>query len=331
MSASIIHSKLKYSNMKKVIHFFIFTFFLLGSNASSEAQIIIGGGGNFCSGTVLATITHYTDECTLYAEGKDQAGGANGNPAATFAWYINNLLIESNPGTNRNFEYTVSSPGDTVDLKLIITVPVLTGTCSDSEIVNNIVLSCPIIIPNCPNGPVNINEVENCIDYQANFHANSLINHIDWYYRICGVNGGNEVFIGTTTGNSSNMHTVPIYLESGHDYDNCILIVNAYLFKDDGTCPKKTGTLTLSCDGNGGNHKISIFPNPTQSSFTVQSNDTLKIVEINVSNFMGTIVESRKTNISGEINLSDEQAGVYFVEVQFIDGTSVVKKLILQK
>lgn len=232
-------------------------------------------------------------------------------------------------GLNTNQTISVLSGGD-YTLKLVRFVA---GDCfvSCHEVEQN---DPPATCPTSYSDML-INEVENCIDYQANVAVyNGDVSHLNWYYRICGVNSGNEVFTGMTTGNSWNMHTVPIYLPPGNNYDNCILIVNAYpVLTDDTICEPISNTLTLSCNGNGGEKVIgtSIFPNPTTNKFTVKSQNASPITIIRVRNLHGRVVKITNKDFSQDIDLSDQVAGMYFVEINFADGSTASKKIILDK
>ena len=142
------------------------------------------------------------------------------------------------------------------------------------------------------------------------------------------MNSGNEVFIGTTSGTGS--QSASFSLPPGNDYDNCTLIVNAYVTDTNGDTCKQTTTRVLDCNPFGGRSKTAIYPNPTRSVFNVESTSNSKITEINVRNIYGNLVVSR-TGSNDEINMSGQKVGVYFVEIKLEDGTTEIKKLILER
>lgn len=83
---------------------------------------------------------------------------------------------------------------------------------------------------------------------------------------------------------------------------------------------------------NGGNlyvqevetNLVSLYPNPTNDFFTVQSSE--KVVSVQVYSVTGQKVLSSKN--SEKINVSALNAGVYFVEIKTVDGKLTTKKII---
>ncbi|WP_179319607.1 T9SS type A sorting domain-containing protein [Winogradskyella helgolandensis] len=72
------------------------------------------------------------------------------------------------------------------------------------------------------------------------------------------------------------------------------------------------------------NNTIKFYPNPTQNSFLVVGDDSIKAISI--YSISGQEVKSVK-NVSSEINVSDLAAGVYLVKVQTANST-ITKRLI---
>ncbi|MBU2928286.1 VPS10 domain-containing protein [Winogradskyella psychrotolerans] len=72
------------------------------------------------------------------------------------------------------------------------------------------------------------------------------------------------------------------------------------------------------------NNTIKFYPNPTQNSFLVVGDDSIKAISI--YSISGQEVKSVK-NLSSEINVSDLAAGVYLVKVQTANST-ITKRLI---
>lgn len=75
-------------------------------------------------------------------------------------------------------------------------------------------------------------------------------------------------------------------------------------------------------------NQISIFPNPSNGLFTIQSSDRISNIEI--SNLIGEKIYFSQINLDKtEIDLSKEPTGIYFIKVNSEKGT-VTKKIIIQ-
>ncbi len=79
-----------------------------------------------------------------------------------------------------------------------------------------------------------------------------------------------------------------------------------------------------------------IYPNPTSGTFTLSFNavDVVDNVETRVSSVTGQVVYTQQYSVGGteftkEIDLGDQPAGVYFVELNF-DGERLIRKLVIQ-
>lgn len=79
--------------------------------------------------------------------------------------------------------------------------------------------------------------------------------------------------------------------------------------------------------------KINIYPNPTNGNFTINSNfpDTEKI-EITITNCIGQVVDNKKYKYSSQLNvdLSEKQKGIYFIEIKTDKQTSFREKILYQ-
>ena len=71
---------------------------------------------------------------------------------------------------------------------------------------------------------------------------------------------------------------------------------------------------------------ISIYPNPSYNKFTVQVPPTTRYVQI--SNFLGQIIEERPVTSQTEIQFEIEDNGIYFIKV-ITDKETITKKLII--
>jgi len=95
----------------------------------------------------------------------------------------------------------------------------------------------------------------------------------------------------------------------------------------------KKGIQVNSCAGQRPllNDDISIYPNPTRDAFKIESKNDVDIAQFTVRDIHGSIITSRRNNFTDEINISNNPVGIYFVEIKFNNGQSLIKKLILQK
>ena len=73
------------------------------------------------------------------------------------------------------------------------------------------------------------------------------------------------------------------------------------------------------------NHKIVIFPNPSNGRFTINSSEVIK--EIKVFNVLGKIV-FKKSNVEGEIDLTNIQKGIYLLEIKNQEGETLKSKIV---
>lgn len=100
--------------------------------------------------------------------------------------------------------------------------------------------------------------------------------------------------------------------------------IRIILYDADGRrCEKKVRNIQINCSS-----KAVLFPNPTSGTFEVQTDKT--ITQLTVRSIYGKTVHVLTDNFKRPISISNELSGIYFVEVNFDDGTSVIKKLVLE-
>ena len=75
-----------------------------------------------------------------------------------------------------------------------------------------------------------------------------------------------------------------------------------------------------------GDINLSVYPNPTNGSFIVNSSE--KINEINIFNSLGECVHKEKPN-SQNVNLQVDKTGIYFVSIKTVTGV-FTKRIIVQ-
>lgn len=86
-------------------------------------------------------------------------------------------------------------------------------------------------------------------------------------------------------------------------------------------------TSTLSNEDFDSN-SFSIYPNPTSSVLNISNPNSLEIKNILVVDINGRIVKNQSDSLS-QINVSDLNAGVYFVTIEAAEGKTT-KKFIKQ-
>ncbi len=153
----------------------------------------------------------------------------------------------------------------------------------------------------------------------------SNVNHINWTWALGGYTGS-ITSTGTTT---------PIYYPSGN-WNNYYIVIRAQVVFNNGqTCNFVSRSFLLRCgSGPGGPidyYRTSIYPNPTKGSLFVKTEKEVAISKITISNSHGLKMKSVKTNFSEAMDLSRLDKGIYTVRIDFADGSSETKKLILEK
>ncbi|MEL6811587.1 MAG: zinc-dependent metalloprotease [Bacteroidota bacterium] len=249
------------------------------------------------------------------------------NSEYDFEWRIQGVIPVVSTAEEFIYDFSGFTNG-TYNVTLTISYSSGTENCEDT-IVQPITIGCGINPnPTCPPASsIFIGEAEPCIDYMISYPFNSDIASVTWKYNIHGVAG--EQTITTTSGPGP--FAVPFSLPAGGNFHNDYLWAIGYVTLTNGNTCRISKSKLLSCPGGGGGggQKVVLFPNPTSSSFVTKSNTDILITEINVRSIYGSLVSSQRSN--KEIDLSGHKAGVYFVEVKFEDGTSEIKKLILEQ
>ncbi|TBN06714.1 T9SS type A sorting domain-containing protein [Hyunsoonleella flava] len=72
--------------------------------------------------------------------------------------------------------------------------------------------------------------------------------------------------------------------------------------------------------------KVSLYPNPTKESFTIETNQNIEIV--NVFDLQGKLVKTYKDHFTKNYKIHDLLTGVYFVELK--SGNSVITKKLIK-
>ena len=84
---------------------------------------------------------------------------------------------------------------------------------------------------------------------------------------------------------------------------------------------------TLNIIGNTNSQNVSVYPNPNNKIFSIQTSTNMKSIE--VLDILGSHVKTFQPNTNlVEINISENKSGVYFLKISLINGNVVTKKII---
>jgi len=238
----------------------------------------------------------------------------------THKWEVNGTLV----GTSEDLNYTFTNGTYTV----CYTITELGGTqreCSNTY--------CETIVVNCGGGPCpnasNIHYINEggggqCTTGQASVNGinTSNVDYVDWTWALGG-------YSGTINGAGT---TTPIYYPSGNWTGSYISICATVVYDNGDVCPQVCKSFLLDCGQGGGGQQtpVMLVPNPATSTFSVVNTSETEVIKVNIRNIYGALIKSIRDEVSNEVNMSNEREGVYFVEVIFADGSTVIKKLILE-
>jgi hypothetical protein len=121
---------------------------------------------------------------------------------------------------------------------------------------------------------------------------------------------------------------------AGGTYTVCLTVEDTVCGSIDSVC--QTVVTTIGLDENLINQTMAVYPNPNNGNFRVEFQvEGLKEVELRVVSLLGQVMyESKPGNISGtyreEIDLSDEAAGVYVLQV-ISDDATISRRVTIRK
>ncbi len=162
---------------------------------------------------------------------------------------------------------------------------------------------------------------------------------------VCTGNGGKGTFTANATGGTPAYH---------YSWSNGVTTVGTAMREtfvngsytvtvgDGHNCPKGTATITFRLcptelksegedKGSGGNgmNNISVYPNPNNGQFTVTGLDKGMIVEI--YDYTGrSISTSSATDVSIQLNVSNQPNGIYLIRILDKDGNLVATKKLIK-
>lgn len=167
--------------------------------------------------------------------------------------------------------------------------------------------------------PVN----DRCVDGTATVSGAPAGSSIAWTWSLGGSNGS------ATT--STNSYTFPFPVGN---WDNQTIGICATVTLPGGTpCPEICIDRVLDCDDPFifVRKKASVFPNPTADIVSIQTDNSLELSRVIVSDNQGNTIRSLEEDFEQEIDLSNEKKGTYFIRLLYQDGTSETKQLQLTR
>ena len=176
---------------------------------------------------------------------------------------------------------------------------------------------------------LNLNADSAVADYSFAVQANGADVNFDASASI-----GNTYTWDFGDGNSGSGVTTSHTYANGGTYTVCLVVTEPDCGTTDTIC--KNVLVTVGIEESLINQTLSIYPNPTNGAFRVEFQvEGLQDVELRIVSLLGQVMyESKPGNISGlyreEIDLKDEAAGVYILQVITDDG-AISKRITLRK
>lgn len=268
-----------------------------------------------------AEIIQSNTGCLYYFNGEN-AGNSCADSQYNWAWTINGNPVGSN-SPNLSYDFSGNTGSQAVNLSVsYINNPTV---CLDSETLN-IVVDCSG--PACYQGYsiqfTNEAGGGECATGQAILAGNlSQVASVDWEWALGGYTG---------TG-ASNGTTSPIYYPSGNWNGSLIAITATINFTNGTSCSGLIDLFPMECGQGRGlefdPNEVILSPNPSHGSFRILNTSNDQIEQVIIRNMFGKTVKVVSKGSNEAINLRLQPDGIYFVEIRFKSGISIVKKAIL--
>ena len=163
-----------------------------------------------------------------------------------------------------------------------------------------------------------------CTTGLASLSGISGVSHVNWTWAL-GSHSGTINNAGTTT---------PIYYPSGN-WTNYYIVICATVVLNNGTvCPKICKSFLLDCGqglGGGINRAPAVYPNPSEGSFSIDKGDVKGLSEVIVRNSQGIAIKTITKGLDGEIDLSGQNEGIYFIEMKHEDGATTTQMITIER
>ena len=154
--------------------------------------------------------------------------------------------------------------------------------------------------------------------YSLNAGAAIDPNNMTYYYSTGDYIVGASLFDGQQNSLDSIHFANGSYFDLMRNFDNC-LAINII----------RTNNSTSTGLSEASNLSITISPNPTSDIFTIQGNDQIEKVEL--YNLQGQLMLQQKYSSNDiELSVAELTNGLYMVNVQLLNGNTLVKKFLKQ-
>lgn len=154
--------------------------------------------------------------------------------------------------------------------------------------------------------------------YSLNAGAAIDPNNMTYYYSTGDYIVGASLFDGQQNSLDSIQFANGSYFDLMRNFDNC-LAINII----------RTNNSTSTSLSEASNLSITISPNPTSDIFTIQGNDQIEKVEL--YNLQGQLMLQQKYSSNDiELSVAELTNGLYMVNVQLLNGNTLVKKFLKQ-
>jgi len=154
--------------------------------------------------------------------------------------------------------------------------------------------------------------------YSLNAGAAIDPNNMTYYYSTGDYIVGASLFDGQQNSLDSIHFANGSYFDLMRNFDNC-LAINII----------RSNNSTSTGLSEASNLSITISPNPTSDIFTIQGNDQIEKVEL--YNLQGQLMLQQKYSSNDiELSVAELMNGLYMVNVQFLNGNTLVKKFLKQ-
>lgn len=162
-----------------------------------------------------------------------------------------------------------------------------------------------------------------CTTGLAYINGLSNVSHVNWTWAL-GPHSGSVNNAGTTT---------PIYYPSGNWTNYYIVICAQVVFNDGTVCDYVCRSFLLDCGIGFGDpiRTSSVYPNPTKDRFQIKNDTDKELSELVITNSMGMPVKTLTKNLDREIDLSDQDEGVYFLQIRYKDGSTENKVMSIER
>ena len=277
-------------------HVLCFLVLLMGTTLSVNAQRGCGNVGNVITqnpaGDVFTASSADAYQWEIVSGGANIIGGSNGQSASVICW-----------GNNQPYRIKV-----TRTINGAANESCLTSTCYTSGGVDFVYEYN--VDGNCTHGIATLGPLQN-------------VNGISWSWAL-GSHSGSIASGGLTE---------PIYFPLGN-WTNYYIVISAKVEFNNGTTQLFADRFLLDCiSGPGGPsiRKPTPYPNPSEGGIYIENETKEELQKVVVRNVRGQTVKELTTGLNEKIDLTDQQEGIYFIEIHYGNGEVSHRRLSLNR